>query len=212
MQYTLNLAAGVRQTTEVRGKLLAVLSTGTASSVVLTVWRGSNPIEELQTAQRGFKARMVDGGQFTRLDVTAPTACTVVLYVSDGSVDFDFVGTASSPIPVSNDRGSPGLPMTVTGVTINDAPATSVTNNAAVAVTSAGAAIVGAASTRREMRVSNLGPDQVAIGAPGVTWAARCIVLAPGDMWVESRGANLAWSAITNAGTSASVTVQEVLG
>jgi hypothetical protein len=29
-------------------------------------------------------------------------------------------------------------------------------------------------------------------------------------MWIEDRGANLAWSAITDAGKAASVTAQEV--
>jgi len=211
MQYTINLQAGVRNVSEVRGRLLAILSTGVAAAVSLTIWQGGRVVEELDLAQRGFKARMA-AGQFDRLDITSATAAQVIIYVSDGAVDFDFVGTASNPIPVSNDRGTPGLPMTVTGVTINDAPATSVTNGAAVAVTSAGAVLVAASATRRELRLANIGTDPVAIGAAGVTWAARCLVLNPGDVWVETRGANLSWSGITNAGTTASVTAQEVLG
>jgi hypothetical protein len=212
MQYTINLAAGVKQTMEVRGRAFYLLSTGAASSLALTIWQRSRPVEELTAAQRGFKMRMVDGQQFDRLDLMASVACVVVLYVSDGAVDFDFVGTATNPIPISlGTVGTPGSPLSVTAVTVSDAPAISVADGLAVAVAAVAVQIVAAAATRRELRLANIGTDPCAIGAAGITWAKRCVILNPGDIWIENRGANLAWFAICDAAKSASVTAQEVL-
>jgi hypothetical protein len=50
----------------------------------------------------------------------------------------------------------------------------------------------------------------VAIGPAGLTWAKRVIVLDVGDVWIEDRGANLAWSAICDAAKTASVTWQGI--
>lgn len=218
MQFTINLAGTSTWTRQqTAGKYLVLVGTGAASSVELRIMRGGQPLEEIRTAGRGFKARMADAGGFDAVELRAAQSCAVELVISDGLVDFDFLTGAAVqasivglPLPVSNDRGAPGNPMSVTAVTVNDAPATSATNAAAVAVTSAGAVVVAADAATRELRLANLGPDPVAIGAAGVTWAQRVIVLEAGDVWVETRGANLAWSAITDAGKAASVTVQRV--
>ncbi|RVU46100.1 hypothetical protein [Rubrivivax rivuli] len=77
-------------------------------------------------------------------------------------------------------------------------------------MSSAGQVIAAANAARRTLRICNLGPDPVAIGAAGLTWAQRCIVLLAGDVWVEDRGGNLAWSGICEAGKNASVTWQGV--
>lgn len=84
-------------------------------------------------------------------------------------------------------------------------------NSAALAVTSAGANIATARPARRSIRFANIGTDPVAIGAPGLTWAARCLVLNPGDTWEELTAPNLAWFAICEATKTASITAQEVM-
>jgi hypothetical protein len=96
-------------------------------------------------------------------------------------------------------------------VTYADAPAVTLTDNAAVAVTNIEAALVAANASRRGLRITNIGTDPVAIGFTGITWAKRCIVLDVGDTWIEERAANLAWSAICDAAKTASVTVQQVI-
>jgi hypothetical protein len=126
-------------------------------------------------------------------------------------VELDIGDDPGNPIYVVNDRGTPGNLLHVTGVSLSDAPAVSVTNNAAVACSDVAAVVIAADTDRREIRFLNLGPDPVAIGAAGITWAARTIVLEQGDIWIEDRGANLAWSGITDTGDAADVTVQEVL-
>ena len=115
------------------------------------------------------------------------------------------------PVNVVNDRGAPGTPVYVSGITYSDAPAVTLTDTAAVPVTAAGAALVAANANRRGLRFTNIGVDPVTIGFTGITWAKRCIILNSGDTWVEDRAANLAWAAICDTGKTASVTIQQVI-
>jgi hypothetical protein len=138
----------------------------------------------------------------------------VEISITDVGIDFDFTEGATVnaiiqglPLAVSNDRGAPGNPVTVTAVTVNDAPATGAANQAPVTANTTGVVVAAANAARRELRITNLGPNPIAIGAAGLTWANRAVVLEVGDTWVENRGANLAWTAITGTGT-ASVGVQ----
>lgn len=218
MEFTLNLSAGVPQRPQSAGGLFVLVSTGVAASIGVKLWRGAYPLEEIATATRGFRAKVADGGRFDSVELVSNVDTQVRVVVSDGAIDFDFTDGASvtvlnGPVPllVSNDRGSPGNPVNVTAVTVADAPAVSVNNGAGVACSSVAAVVATANAARRELRFANLGADPVAIGAAGITWAARCIVLNPGDVWIETRAANLAWSAICDAAKTATVTKQEVI-
>lgn len=218
MQFTLNLQAGARTRQQTAGRFFLLLSTGAASSIEISLMDGTRELERIRTATRGFKARMPHGA-FTHVELISGVAAQCEVVISDGSVDFDWFAGATVnanisgplPLPVSNDRGTPGNVMHVTGVSLADAPATSINEPAAIAVNDTVDVLVAANANRRALRIANLGPDPVAIGSAGITWAKRVIVLAAGDMWIEDRAANLAWSGITNAATAASVTVQEVL-
>ena len=96
-------------------------------------------------------------------------------------------------------------------MSIADAPAVTLQDNAAVAVAAVAVGLVAANPARRGLRFTNVGADPVALGFTGITWAKRCIVLNAGDTWIEDRAANLAWAAICDAAKAASVTVQEVI-
>jgi hypothetical protein len=75
----------------------------------------------------------------------------------------------------------------------------------------AAAVVVKAANVNvRRARFYNIGPDPVALGSAGITWANRTLVLNAGDTWVEDNAGNLAWSGICAATKTASVTVQEI--
>jgi hypothetical protein len=216
MQFTVNLTAGQRQRQQTAGRFFLILDTGAAATIEVALMRGTQELERIRTAARGFKARTPEG--FTHVELRATVNATAEIIISDGMVDFDFFAGASVqatiagplPVPVSNDRGSPGNLLHVAGVSLADAPATAVTNNAPVACGPVAAVVAAADATRRALRFHNLGPDPVAIGAAGITWANRVIVLEPGDVWIEDRAANLAWSAITDAAKAASVTAQGV--
>lgn len=217
MQQTVNLAATLRQRIEARGNSFVMISTGAAASVELWIMQGSQEVEYIRTAPRGFRARMGQGG-FSHIELrsSVDTVCEVV--VSDGVVDFDFItGTTVQaeivglPLQVSNDRGSPGNLLYVAGVSVADAPATSAPDNAAVACTAVQALIVAADADRRQVTFTNIGTDPVALGATGITWAKRCIIIASGDSYVEDRAANLAWYGICDATKTASVTTKAVL-
>lgn len=215
MQYSVNLTGGADWVIQhTAGMQFALLSTGVAASVEVRLRRNSETLEEVRTASRGFRARM-DSMQFSHVELKAAVDCTVEISITEVGIDFDFTEGATVnaviqglPLAVSNDRGSPGNPMNVVGVTINDSPATGLTTSLPVAVTSAGASLASASAARREVRFTNFGPDPVAIGPSNQTWAKRAIVLEVGDTWVEDRGANLQWAGITDAGKTASVGVQ----
>lgn len=214
MQYTITLAAGVEQRQEFNGTTLVILSTGVAPSIDMKVELAGYAVEEMRGIKQGLKMQTQG---FTGAKFLASVNCTIEVIVSsanisvnyqDGStVNANIIGT----VPVSNDLGSLATPLHVVGVTYTDAPAVTLQDNAAIAVTDAGAALVAANANRRGLRFTNIGTDPVTIGFTGITWAKRCIVLNNGDTWIEDRAANLAWAADCDTGTTASVTVQEVI-
>ncbi len=215
MDFTANLSAGQWQRQETRGRLFLLLDTGAASSIELRFDMPGENDEQVNAASKGFKARLTSG-EFLAVYMRSSVDTAARFVISDNDIDFDFFSgstvkvTADNPLPVSNDRGSPGNLLYVSGVSLADAPATGLANAAPVACGPAAVVVAAASANRRALRFTNLGPDPVALGAAGITWANRCIVLDVGDTWVEERAANLAWSAITDAAKTASVTRQEV--
>lgn len=191
-----------------------------ASSAPVTVQflRDQRVIGQTIGAAQGYKA--APPGGFDGFRLLSLVLQTVTVQVTDGDIDETNSPSAiaqaidqllrATPLPVSNDRGSPGNLMHVTGVSINDAPAVAISSNAPVACSPVAAVVAAADANRRAIRFSNLGPDPVALGPAGLTWAQRVIVLEVGDVWIEDRAANLAWSAITDAGDAASVTWQGI--
>lgn len=217
MQQTIHLTGGLRTRVDAAGLGVVFLSTGAASAVELWVMSGTQELEYIRTAERGVKARMQAPG-FTHVELRAPVDAVCEIVITTGIVDFDFItGTTVQaqllglPLPVSNDRGSPGNLLYVSGVSVADAPATSAPDGAAVACGPVEALILAADATRRQITFTNIGVDDVVLGSTGITWAKRCIVLKSGDSFVEDRAANLAWYGITDAGKTASVTTKAVL-
>lgn len=217
MQFTINLAAGQLQRQQTGGNFFLLLSCGAAASVELWLMRGETEIEYIRTAPRGFRARLGEAGGFTHVVMRSGVAAQCEIVISEGLVDFDFMtGTTvqaqivGQPIQVSNDRGSPGNLLYVAGVSVADAPATAIINQAPVVAGPIAVVVAAANASTRALRFFNAGPDPVALGGAGITWANRCLVLNVGDVLVEDRAANLAWSAVTDAGRMASVTVQRI--
>lgn len=222
MQYKISLKAGSEVRQNFTGTTLVVLSTGVASTIDMVVELQGYAVEELREIKAGLRMRSpgFTGAKFTSqvdcdIEVIVSAADISVNYTEGATVNAHILGTvpvsASEPLAVVPDRGAPGAPVYVTGITYADAPAVSLVDKAAIAVTGAGAALVAANAARRGLRFTNIGVDPVAIGFTGITWAKRCIVLGAGDTWVEERAANLAWAAICDAGKTASVTCQEVI-
>lgn len=215
MELIANIKAGTPERMQIGGSYLAVLDVTGAASFGLVLRAGGQVLEELSTARRGIT---LDAPQrFQDIELSSPVACTVRLIVSDGRVRVGTIDgatvnvTATAPLPVANDRGTPGNLLHVAGVTLADAPATSITTTAPVACSSTAATLATANASRRALRFINFGPDPVAIGPTGQTWANRAVVLEPGDIWIEDRAANLAWQGVTDTGMSASVGVQGIL-
>lgn len=214
MQYTINLTAGKELRAQISGRTFALLSTGSASSVDVKLEITGFAVEELRDQRRGFKVRTpgFDGVRFL-----SSVNTQIEVFTSVADIDISLEGQAvaatitNTPLAVVPDRGAPANPVYVSGITYSDAPATSMANTGPVAVTATAVQVLAASASRKAARFTNVGTDDVALGASGLTWAKRCIVLAPGDTWVEERAANLAWFAICNTAKTASVNAQEVM-
>jgi hypothetical protein len=212
----------VPQRQQFSGTTLVLLSTGTAPNIDMIVELQGYAVEEMRGVKAGLKMQTPG---FSAAKFTAPVDCTIEVIVSAANISVNYtegatvnaqiIGTvpvsAAAPLAVVNDRGAPGTPVYVSGITYSDAPAVTLQDNAAIAVTDTGAALVAANANRRGLRFTNIGSDPVAIGFTGITWAKRCIVLNNGDTWIEDRAANLAWAADCDTAKTASVTVQEVI-
>lgn len=216
MDFTINLTAGKWQRQDTAGRMFLLTDPGVAGTLEVRLDMPGRNDETVGAAGKGFRATL-QAGMFTGVSLRAAVDTVAKCVISENLIDYDFtdgatvkIANSGTPIQVSNDRGSPGNLLYVSGVSLADAPATGSSNGAAVACGPVIAAVLAANANRRAARFMNLGPDPVAIGAPGLTWATRTVVLDVGDVWLEDRGANLAWSAITDAGKAASVTAQEV--
>lgn len=110
-------------------------------------------------------------------------------------------------IEVKNDAGNP---LVVSGEVTTAPNGNSISEPAAVAVTDVLTALLGADATALSVRLYNQGPDPVAIGGAGLTWAKRAVVLGVGDALLEEVAARLALSAICDAGNTAIVGIQVV--
>lgn len=218
MQYTINLPANTPISQGTSGRFFLLMDTGVATSVDIAFKVHSQTVEHVTTAKRGLKATLPHGQAFNRLEFLATIACTVTFIVSDGVVDISQLDGANVnatianafPLPVSNDRGSPGSPVYVNGTISGNPAAVTLVNDAPVAMTAAYAAIVAANANRVSIRFTNTGTNVVALGAAGLTYANGAILLQPGDTWVEERAANLAWGGICNTGLTSTIAVQEV--
>jgi len=217
-QYPVNIKAGKPVPIAIAGAYFTIMDPGSAGSIGVKFYDGSRELESINTAKRGFKARPASG-RFTRVDLSSSIDTVAQIVISDGDIEIDVSDGASVtasiaglPLPVQLDRGTPALPLNVVGLSLSDAPGSSIVDSAAVAVGSAAAvSVVAADANRRALRLANIGADPVAIGGAGITWAKRCIVIQPGDLWEEAKGANLQWFAICEATKTASVTAQGVM-
>jgi hypothetical protein len=201
MRIVIPLIANVPLRQFFRGRCVAIADAGVAGEIDLTLFgRDQQEAEQYGAVGKGFSI-FTPESVFSGAELVSTVDATVELIVSAARVEL-----------VDGSRGgSPGNALYVSGITYEDTPAASCANNAAVAVDSTVDALVAASATRLELRLTNIGADPVAIGAAGLTWAKRAVVLNPGDTWVEVKGASLAWYGITDAGGSASVTAQELL-
>lgn len=218
MQTTINTVAGIWSRLQVAGRLVSILDTGAVTSCELQIEIPGQNVEQFDAVGRGFKARMISG-HFGALMVRTASDAAIEVIISDNDLDFNFAEGAAVqatisgplPLPVSNDRGdSPGNVVYTSNVAAADQPAVAAPDNAAVACTAAQALILAADADRRQIVFTNIGTDPVALGATGITWAKRCIILNSGDSWVEDRAANLAWYGICDATKTASVTTKSV--
>lgn len=227
-QFSITLKAGVpKRQTFGRAQFLTLADIGVASGVDVDVEIAGMAQERLQGLRR---ADRIQAPPFEAATFTAAVDCTISVIASlvdvrlingnGQTVDATIVNSptvhtfrgedAGTPLYVQPDRGADALtPVYVTGILSEDAPAANITDNAAVAAGPVAAALLAADATRLEFVAYNIGPDPVAIGMAGITWAKRAIVLNAGDTWIERRGAAKAWEVITDAAKAGSVTVQE---
>lgn len=223
-QITLQLQANVWSETAVQGDRVALLSMANLAGVPIAsvnlevvATRGGRQV--FDNAPRGLKVRLLPAaGELVLVRLRAAVAA-VVSFVASDQVEIDQTGdgntvqVSNAPggvLQVANDRGAVGNPVYVSALT-GGTPAVSMTHSGPIAVAGAAVNILAALTTRKTVRIGNIGAGAVALGPIGITWADRAVVLQPGDVWFEDQAANLAWYAIADGTTAASITLQEVL-
>lgn len=225
-QLSITLQAGIpKRQTFGTSRFLTLHNLGDAALVDVDIEVAGFAQESLRSLRARDRIEVPSPG-FEAATFKSATNCTIEVIASmmdirlnnnEGqNVQAEIVGTVPvevtgpDPLQVETSRGgAPATPFYVSGLTYNDTPAATLTDQAAVAAGPAAAPLLAADATRLEAVIFNQGPAAVALGMLGITWAKRAIVLQAGDAWVESRGATKAWYVITDAGLAASVTVQE---
>lgn len=192
--FSLILAANESREVALSGEYFELRNAINEVALVELLDRSGGVLSRLQGLQQ---SDFVRPGKFETVRVTNGAAAQTLRF---------FIGSGDA-----GSRRFSGEVVVIGGVTLVPQVSASMLNNAALAVTSAGANIASAAPARRALRFSNIGASPVAIGAPGLTWANRCIVLNPGDIYLEDIAPNLAWFGICDAAQTTSVTAQEVL-
>ena len=194
--FSLDLAANESREVALSGEYFELRNAIQAVSLVELLDRSGGVLSRLQGLQQSDYVRP---GLFETVRVTnGPVAQTLRFFVGSGD---------------AGSRRFSGEVTVLNSVSLVSERAVSFENSAAIAVTAVETPLATARLQRRSIRFTNIGLDPVAIGAPGITmvWARRCIVLNPGDTWLEDAAAGLAWSAICDAGKTASITAQEVM-
>lgn len=185
------------------GKCVAIKDLGGATGVtaILYLGHGRNQPTEVGSVSQ-FDSYFNRDEQFGGIAFKCTGGGNIELVVSNFQIGLTNGANVTATIAVSQ------LPL---ATTTKPETATSVNNNAQVAVDSVGEQLAAANAARTSLRFHNFGPDPVAIGGAGLTWGTRCVVLQVDDDWVENDGANVVWRAITDAAKNATVGVQEVI-
>lgn len=198
--YTVTLAPGAPQRLPYAGKVLQFVSMGTATQVGLKIESGGDRQDVEDFGQVPAKFKVICERHFDAFELSSAAACTVVVLVTNSDVTLNTGSAVTATIDAAQ------LPLSV-----REGAATAVTG-ATFGTSATLLSVTGLNAARKAVRFYNQGPDAVAIGQSGLTWAGRCIVLAMGDSWAEDDGANLAWYAICNTGAAATLAVQEITG
>jgi hypothetical protein len=216
MQYSLTLTANVPTRQQTSGSFFLLTDIGAATSIDVQFHVHAQTPEHITTAKRGLKASLPHGQKFNSIEFLSTVNTTIQVVISDGLVDISQLDGANvsvinngTAINVSNDRGTPALPIYVNGTIAGNPTAVAIVDDAPVTASSVVGAIVAALATRVSLRLTNTGANPVAIGSATLTWAKAAVIIQPGDTWVEERGANLAWYCITQAAGS-TLGVQEI--
>jgi len=215
MQYRITLQAGVEKRQVAPGKNFVLVSTGAATELELKIEIQGYPTEEFRSIKHGFKMRSPG---FTSCILKASVDCTIEIVTSDADISINYQDGATvnaniinQPLDVVPDRGAIDKPVYVVGMTYENAPASARIDNAAVTAGPTAVLLLAANQLRKEVRICNLGPDEVVIGSSGITWNKRVIVLAAKDTFFDNMAAALEFYVITNAGKTANITTQEII-
>lgn len=192
----------------VRGNTVQFLSSGNSAGLTVQFLQGGQVQYTVENVLTGWKIKPAGG--FDSMTIESATGDTISAIVTAGDIDVQILNlsaqienTSANPVPVSL-ISEPGAPFPVQAV-----PAGSVaTDIAPVAVATSGAALIAASAGRKSLRVRNAGPGNLAItAAAGTVFGNAAVILAVGDLWIETDAPQAEWFAVSDSGTTANVQV-----
>lgn len=205
--YSEFLAAGVPVKLTIGGSLLYIQRSSGGAVLDITFHKGA-VTQTVVGVGKGFKAGPVGG--FDTITFKAAQDSTVEFIVTDGDVNAQFDDASTI---IGNDDGQAvpirmpdgvRLPVDLAGgtVTVNASSVelkqlTTLVSKPSANVMKAAAQVMSDATLKRLMFRNASSTAQIALGGAGVTLDSP-IILTPGDIYVESDAAGVAWYAISD--------------
>lgn len=204
----LTLSAGMPQPVHVAGTVLVIQSADQGSTLSVDFSQGG--AVNATVLNLGAGAKIAPKGGFSGVTVTSPVDANVSLIITSGDIDIQLTAigsiitnTNANPVPVAI-VSEPGAPFQVQAVPAGVAA----TDVAPVAIPNAGTQLVAASAGRKSLRVRNVGPGQLAITAAAATsFANAAIILAVGDVWIETDAPQAKWYGVSDTNATAAVQV-----
>jgi hypothetical protein len=226
--YKLPLKAGIEYVQDVLGSVILVDGIDGAAGVDVTPSMNGARMTTMPARKAGFKYQV----KYDQVVLVAAADCTVAIFLTNNDVNLGFtdgaqvnvlgavqvtngadqrlpvdlaggvVNVTADNVGISNDNSKP--------VPVQQQALTTIVHSAPVAINPGAAQALSNDATMKRLVIRNASPTaNVAIGAAGVTLANAAILLAPGDIWVESDAAGAAWFATSDT-AGADVRVQGV--
>ena len=221
--YKITVQAGVPYIAPYAGQYFALDDCGVNRAVDVQLAYQNQNYNNMPSRVNGFQIQqqfdqIIFNAAVTTVVQFFASATKLTLGVKDGSqvsVPGGVAITNTSPIAV-NFAGTVAPVLGNVNVTNTNLPVTTyqaqtVNDRAQISVAQTIGVLAAALSTRRGIRIKNVGANPVAIGGSSLTFATAAIVLQIGDVWNEDEAPAAAWYCVCGTGLTSTLNIQDII-